>query len=144
MSCEGAIGNLLGRFVEIYGDATDFELSKSIEPKLWFFDVEGYLKDDSEREEATKYFLLSASLYTSRLTGNSRNARILLNALHSQFLRPDKSLYSVEKENLYREIERVTRKCRLYGKFGKDYGGICDLLSSVNNFINARAFKQFA
>src|SRR4030067_1044087 len=92
--------DLTVRLVQTYSNIVDLELDENLDPKLWYMPLISY----EAKREASHYFLLAASLSDYKLTGNSRNIRMLLHHLHNRL--GHKLYLSTNPEEVKNEIPK--------------------------------------
>ena len=125
--------DLTVRFVQTYSNIVDLELDENPDPKLWFTPLNSY----EAKREASHYFLLAASLSDYKLTGNSRNIRMLLHHLHNTL---GHRLYlSTNPEEFKNEIPKYESKNQLLDRLGESKAEIPHVISSVNRFVKQKA-----
>lgn len=125
--------HLIVQFVDTYSGMVDLELDQNLDPKLWFMP----LKSTEAKKEAAHYFLLAASLSDSKLTGNPRNIRMLLNHLYEAL---GKKLYtSKNPDDFKKDISRFEQKNQLLDQLGDRKAEIPDVLCTVNRFVEQKA-----
>lgn len=125
--------NLIVQFVQSYSNIVDIVLDQNLEPKLWFMPLANYKK----QKEAAQYFLQAAALSDYQLTGNQRNARLLLNHLHNALAN---KLYTLKTtDDFARLIQVFEEKTRLFDRLGEAKAEIPEVLCSVNKFVEQKA-----
>jgi len=124
---------LLVNFVNMYANVPDLHLNPRLYPKLWFMPMD----TDEAKREAAHYFLLAVSLTETKVVGNTRNVRVILNHLHRAL---GECLYRIEDPSRFEEeVKNCESKCRLFGQFGQQKDEIPRVLASVNKFVNDNA-----
>jgi hypothetical protein len=125
--------SLITQYVEIYSCITDLELDLHMVPTPNFMPLTGY----ETKREAAHYFLLAAALSDSKLTGNPRNIRLLLNHLSKAF---ESNLYKLKKPSDFTsELEKFELEIKNFDRLGDDKKEISDVLASVNRYVEQKA-----
>jgi hypothetical protein len=130
---EGALKSLVTRFVYIYSVVVDAGLDPFLQLS------EGFLPLDSDlaKRKAAHYFLLTAALSDSELTGNARNIQLLMNHLHSAF--GDKLYTAIKPEAFESEVGRCEVELGSLDSLGPKKKEIPEVLASVNRFVAKKA-----
>lgn len=125
-------------FVNAYSNVPDFQLNPRFKPRLWFWPMKTYYL----KKRAAHHFLLAASLTETKIAGNSRNVRVILDhfywALHNNS--NNNSLYTkLDPLDFEKELKKCESKFRLFGKFGKESDKIPRIIVAVNKFVQNEA-----